>query len=541
MRRWLLALALTAFAAVSARAAEASKPLNQPAPAATGTIKPDPTALTLEQRLELNRQARILRARRCAAVGDILGWGKALFPHIFTLPFCHELHDYLVSIRHEEFTSTEAPRNHAKTTIRCFLIPLYQALNEPESYWHYLNVQATDEKALAINRSIKAEIEENAELREIYGDVRGSRWTDAQFAINVKGKDGRPIEVIFTAKSAGQSIRGIQYRQKRPDYIIVDDLYNEEDINNPEATEKKNAWFKGALLNCRAKSRRCSVSVQGTAINLQDLLEQHKKNAKTPETPEGRWVCRTFKAIKNWDTHEVLWSELNTWETLQQDLVDMGSIIFQREMQNERWDEVSAIIKRGWLYPSDGRPSWEFDPDDLRFTPDSARLLAVRIGNDPSVGEKLQNDYNAIAMVWVVRYPEDKVHRFYIVDLWNEHRTVDGRLELLNDVVDAQPKERRVGEARIEGIAGFKDYVALARSRVKVPVKEIDHVKDKITKRQLKSRYFENRRVFLSKRIAPKLKDELTYQLATNYPKHDDLADALFLTLDDAANWGAIL
>ena len=169
---------------------------------------------------ELKRSARLTVARQAAERKDILLWGKALFPAKFYLPYCRALHEYFVEIRGAEFTSTKAPRNHAKTAIKCFLIPIFQALYEPETFRHYLNVQATDRKALAINTSIRDELTGNDLLISLVGNQVGARWTDQQFVL----KNG----VIFTAVSAGQSIRGINYNQERPDYWIVDDLYNEE-------------------------------------------------------------------------------------------------------------------------------------------------------------------------------------------------------------------------------------------------------------------------------------------------------------------------
>ena len=83
--------------------------------------------LTDEQGYALGRMARIELAKRYAKEKNILGWGKTLFPEKFPLPFCKELHEYFVEVRIEPFTSTEAPRNHSKTTIRCFLIPLFHA------------------------------------------------------------------------------------------------------------------------------------------------------------------------------------------------------------------------------------------------------------------------------------------------------------------------------------------------------------------------------------------------------------------------------
>ncbi len=281
---------------------------------------------------ELKRQARLEAARQAARDKDILTWGEALFPDKFELPFCRKLHGYFCDIRGEPFTDTEAPRNHAKTTIKCFLIPIFQALEEPETFGHYLNIQATKTKAIEINRAIKLEIETNDLLQELYGDQRGERWTDSQF-VTAKG-------VIFTALGAGQSVRGINYRNRRPDYLIGDDLYDEDDIYNPLATQKKNKWFWGSLYPARAKSRRCSIHIQGTAINNYDLLEELKKKAGVR--------FQTFRAIEDFENKIVLWPELNTFESVELDLARMGPIIGPRELQNERMDEATAMLKREW-------------------------------------------------------------------------------------------------------------------------------------------------------------------------------------------------
>ena len=333
MRALLLVLAL-----IVPGAARADNGGMAPAPAPGPSVAADlhPTEadqLAAERLAELRRQARMEVARQAAAEGDILTWGKALFPEKFALPFCRELHEYFVSIRGAEFTNTEAPRGHAKTTIKCFLIPIYQALVEPKTFRHYLNVQATNTKAVAVNMAIKLELEENRELREIYGNqVSGNKWTDGQFVL----RNG----VIFSAIGAGQSIRGINYRNIRPDYVLIDDLYDEEDINNPESTEKKNAWFWGSLYKARAIGMRTSVHMQGTAINNYDLLELLKK--------KQRWTSRTFKGVIDADKKLILWKELDAkaYADLFADFEDMPTRIFNREIQNERADDAESIIKK---------------------------------------------------------------------------------------------------------------------------------------------------------------------------------------------------
>lgn len=478
------------------------------------------------QLFEIRRQARLEVARRAAKRKDILTWGKALFPEKFSLPFCLELHGYFIDIRGDDFTNTKAPRNHAKTAIKCFLIPLFQALEEPETFRHYINVQATREKALAINVSIKSEIEENELIRELYGDMRGERWTDWQFILS--------SGVIFTAISAGQSIRGLNYRQIRPDYTLVDDLYNEEDINNMESTAKKNAWLMGSLYPARAKSRRTSFHVQGTAINHYDILCKLEKDPTVKS--------RTFRAIKEWAVDgvggRVLWPELNTYEQLMTDMRRMGSVIFFRELQNEPRDEASAIIKHSWLYPTDGKVSWEYDPAKLKFD-NNHRLVGVFLLCDPSIGEKEQNDFTAVTLVLVAQYADGSGNIWYIHDAWNEQLSLDKRIKLLKDIAENQPSERGVTQVRIESIAGFKDFTAEVKRRTNLPVKEIDHVKDKIANLESKSHFFENGKVKINRELERKvtkdginLKDMITFQLTMNYPQHDDLRDSVLLGLD---------
>ena len=481
-----------------------------------------------EQLFEIRRQARIELVKRYAQEKDILNWGKILFPDKFNLPFCHELHDYLIDIRSEPFTNTEAPRNHAKTTIKCFLVLIFQALVEQQSFRHYLNVQDTADKAMAINRSIRHELESNELLREVYGDQTGPRWTDQQFVL----KSG----IVFSCVGAGQSIKGLNYNNVRPDYIVVDDLYDEADIENPESTEKKNKWFWGSLYPARAKSRRCSIHIQGTAVNAYDLLEKLKK--------QKRWKSRTFQAIKNWEKKEVLWVELNTFDSLMADLEDMGSIIFYREMQNDRRDEKASIIKRSWLYKVDGR-SWEYDPTDLKIMLKGGEVTvkAKIIGNDPSIGKKKTSDSTATALVIETTWKDGAGGtEYWIEQLWDGRLTLMQRINQLIGIGKDQPKDAPIDEVRIEAIAAFDDYASEVIRKTNLPVTKIEWVNDKISVLVSKSKFFENGKVHLNKNIDPKLKEKLTHQLTTNEPKHDDLRDATLLTLpDDSASGPGML
>ena len=481
------------------------------------------SSLSDEQIREMNKQGRLLLAEQAAKAGDVLTWGKALMPDKFKLPFCQELHGYLVETRKEKFVSIEAPRGHAKTTVSCVLIPLFQGLVEPQLFRHYLNVQANSEKALAVNRTIKVEIEQNELIRTLYGDQIGKdRWTDAVFVL----KNG----VAYSADGAGASIRGINYRSVRPDFIACDDLFDtDQDANSPVSTEKKNSWFWSALYPALAQDRPTSIHVTGTAVNRYDLYEK----LRADDTVKSK----TFKAVKDWDKRIVLWEGLKTIEEFERMRIRMGTLIFSRELQNERRDDSSSIVKMSWLYPEDGSPSWEYDPLALKFD-ESFHYVAGVVTLDPSIGKKVQNDKSGYAFI-IKAMRDGELPKYFVEAIVNEHHSFQQRVDKMKEMTSNRPRERPVTLARVETVAGFKDIGDKIAASVSVPCELVDHVVDKITNLEKHSNLFENHRVFINQNISPELKQEAAYQLTTNAAKHDDIRDAILLGLaDESADWG---
>ena len=425
---------------------------------------------------------------------DVLAWGKYYFPDKFTLPFCTELHQYLVSIADAPFTDTLAPRGHAKTTIKCFLIPIYYALNYPDKFKHYVNIQSTATKAVSVNLSIRQELESNELLLRDYGSLQDdAKWTEKQFVL----KNG----VIFTAVGAGESFRGKNYRNIRPDYIIIDDLYDEEDMENPDRVLKKNRWFWGTVYKSTAIGRQTSIQIQGTAINGSDLMHQLKKSL--------RWLFRKFVAC-DFNTGYLLWPENNTLEKLSADRDDMGSIIFNREMLNDLRDDHASIIKSHYIKIVDVMP-------DVR--------VQYKIGAiDPAEKTGEMNDYTAKVVVYVT---EDR--DIYIVDIRNDKLTFN---ENKNDVIQMH-NHHGLNMVPFETNKAHGLFWELKRT-TNVPIVERITVKDKITRLISVSSYFENGKVFfVKKNIEKKILTEATDQCIYNNPTHDDIRDAIVLAIEE--------
>jgi hypothetical protein len=457
--------------------------------------------------------ARAALVKKAAKRHDILAWGKAAMPEKFSLPFCQDLHGYMVKTRGSAISSLKAPRGFAKTIIGCHLIPIYQALVEPRMFNFYLNVQANEEKSLSVNRSIKQDLEDNEVLRLVYGSQITGRWTDQEFLL----QNG----VVFKSVGAGVSLRGLQFRNRRPDAVIVDDIYNEDDVYSREATRKKNDWLKGTLYKILSKSRQSSFHVQGTAINKSDILTEMEK-----------WpgcVSKTFSAIT--ESEKSLWPELYTMQELSEDKIRMGTVIYNREMMNKCQDDTEALVKSTWLQ------DWEYDPK-IRW---SQRSMEVRItgsilGCDPSTGSSETGDPAGFCVVVETQGPGSK-REWWIEQLHNASMSWEARLaqlERMQAFQNAKGPEFRIKRARIEGISGFADFANQAKVKTGLPVEVVTFVKGKLGNLASKAGHFEFGRIHISSEIPLALRDTLKEQLTTNQPKHDDLRDALLLTLDES-------
>lgn len=521
MRNWLLAAALFSCPV----AGHAAEPQKTTAAATAGPSFPDPSTWTVEQHLEASIQARVALARICAKNKDILGWGRAVMPDKFYRGSCQELHGYFVSIRHAELTSTVAPRGHAKTFVKCCVIPLFQALEEPWSYDYFVNIQATNKKGVAVNFAIKYEIETNPVLRRMYGDQVGTvKWTDELFML----KNG----VVFQGAGAGDSIKGMQFLNRRPKYEIVDDLYDEEDINQPERIEAKNDWFWGSLYPTRARGKGTSFQVQGTVAGPNDLMLKLGEMSQT----DTAILHREFAAYDP-ATGKVLWPELNSLASLEQERERMGSVIFDREMQGVRRNAADAVIKEDWLkgWEYDPARKWANLPRDFGVA-SSVHIIGTELSCDPSTG-KDEGDPAAFGYGVQTLGPGSK-KELWIEWLEEGNLSFDARLaklEALKSQIGARlpDPEFRLRRAYVESIGGFKDFGEQAKAKTGLPVELVTWVKGKLANLSAKSGHFEFGRVHISTAIPKKTRDRLVDQLLSNEPVHDDLRDVVLMLLED--------
>lgn len=190
------------------------------------------------------------------------------------------------------YVAMAAPRGHAKSTAITHAYGLSSLLFRQSDF--ALIVSDTESQASEFLGDMKAELDGNDALKETFGVKRIVKDTQTDFICEMK--DGHQFRVI--AKGSEQKLRGLKWRNRRPNLILGDDLENDEIVMNPERREKFRRWFFNALLPCG--SDKCLYRFVGTILHLDSMLNRLIEDKE--------WSTLIFEA-HNPDFTELLWPE----------------------------------------------------------------------------------------------------------------------------------------------------------------------------------------------------------------------------------------
>ncbi len=141
-----------------------------------------------------------------------------------------------------------APRGFAKSTAITHAYVLAMVLFRQRDY--VLIVSDTEGQAVQFLGDIKKELVENDLLRETFGITltRGKLTKDTESVAICTFDDGKQFRI--EVKGSEQKVRGLKWRNKRPNLIVCDDLENDEIVLNEERRLKFRQWFNNALIPC---------------------------------------------------------------------------------------------------------------------------------------------------------------------------------------------------------------------------------------------------------------------------------------------------
>lgn len=267
-----------------------------------------------------------------------------------------------------------APRAHAKSTAITHALTLFMFLFRLRRYGFI--VSDTESQAAQFLGDIKTELLENVELRETFGIKRIVK--DAITDIIVECNDGYLFRL--QALGAEQKVRGRKWRNFRPDWIVCDDLENDELVESELRREKFRNWFFKALVPSLSKSG--IILVVGTILHMDAVLMRLMNN--------NTWLTKLYKAHEGFDDFSnQLWPEQWSQEELElkrQEFIDDGySEGYAQEYLNDPISHSEAYFKKEDFVPM----------EEGHFSKQNKNYYA---GVDLAISDKDKSAYTAIVV-----------------------------------------------------------------------------------------------------------------------------------------------
>lgn len=417
-----------------------------------------------------------------------------------------------------------APRGHSKSTAITFAYVLFLLCFRVTR--HLLILASNEGNASAFVNELKVELHENDELRNYMKFLRFKKETETELIF--EWKDGTKSRIL--GRGTDQKIRGLKWERKRPDYVLFDDMEDEEMVLNEARREKFRKNFYGAIKPIT--KRQGKIRGVGTIIGFGSFLESVMPNEKAPDTvieplrvyskEVHPWVSVKYRA-HNQDMSQILWPEQFSKEDLMFERADYAARgildIYGQEYLNNPIDEKSSYFRKADLLPMT-------DEDrGLRKTYYAACDFAI--------GESDRSKYTVIIVGGL-----DSSGVLHIVDVRRDRW--DG-LDIVEEILSVQeawePEAFRVESENIAKSIGPFLYEQMDKRRIYPVIDDASPTKDKDKRAKSMQAKTRARKVRFDKDADwyPDFEEEIT-----KYPKYEynDQFDAfgwLGLLLDDMA------
>lgn len=260
----------------------------------------------------------------------------------------------------------EWARGHAKSTHMGCLIPLWILARGENLFRFIVLVSSSNDNAKGLLADLQAELANNEAYIQDFGIKadKGTEWTSGKFSL----ADG----TTFVAIGRGQSPRGLKKNGQRPDYILIDDIDEDQLSNNESRVRKAYNWVMGPLYGTMAGGRGRLIMVGNRFAK--NMILAHFANIKN--LYHTRVNIIDSKGNPSWGYY--------SREDIQAMRDEQGEISFAREYLNNPIEE-GAVFKPEWMRYTKILPLKEY-----------VKIIAY---TDPSFKSTKANDYKATMLV----------------------------------------------------------------------------------------------------------------------------------------------
>ncbi|MBE6338782.1 MAG: hypothetical protein E7068_08295 [Lentimicrobiaceae bacterium] len=368
------------------------------------------TVLTSLEESVLEKNKRIQRLQK-----DYAAFCEYYFPHFLTLRD-KTTGEVLRIVHNAPFHNAAAakvkntpnlkavfkwPRGHAKSTHFDIFMPLWLMFQPKRLINFMVVVGKSEDSAQRLLSDIQAELEYNKRIIADFGEQKNlGHWQDGEFT----SQSG----VKFLACGRGQSPRGLREREARPDYIVIDDLDDDELCRNEKRVNELTDWVKEALFGALDVGR-------GRFIMVGNLISKTSVLANIAKT-KGVHVSE-IKAVDK--DGEPVWKEKWNKEEAQEYADFVGYRAWQKEMMHNPIRDGS-IFKHEWIRYKKILPLHKYE------------MLVCY--TDPSFKSTTNNDYKA-SRLW------GKIgNELHLIDCYVRQDTVSGMVRWLYNLYESLPE-----------------------------------------------------------------------------------------------------
>lgn len=419
-----------------------------------------------------------------------------------------------------------APRDHGKTTV------FPRVCVEHDTLFHHWNVLLISKTATQAKKSldvIAKDLTRNKRIRRDFSyELEDFKKVKNFLYYNLQDRIQRDATV--EANGLLGDITGGHFTK-----IYLDDLLDDENTRTPQSRKNTWKWINGTILPLLEPHG--NIIGIGTRKHYEDAYQKmidnpawhvvvQKAIITEPESYrliyDENGVAVDVVDIKG--DYEVLWEDKWPIESLLLQKAAMGSILFNREYQNDVTFMKGKILKEEWLNYYAIRP--ENQSETIKGHPPLSSMEIYQ-GYDLAIREKEISDFFVCETIGVLRNP----FRIYILDWYRRKIPFPEQVKIVKKLFDGPitPIWQGIRWNPISiGIESNAYQVVLAQevlNEVNLPIHEIISVKNKTTRITAGSVDYENGLVYVPI-DHPEYSHFLDEYTSFDEGEHDDILDA---------------
>lgn len=408
---------------------------------------------------------------------------------------------------------TLVARGHGKSKLLQGYLGWY-AINNPNK--RIVIVSSTDTKSRMFLTTIKNTLEFSPIIKEFYGSVVGSPWTET--AITLAGRTEIHTEPTILSVGAGSGkITGMHC----DGILAIDDVIDYDSARSELQRDRMLDWYRTTLMPVAMAN--CSTVVVGTRYAVSDLYSNliSEFSFDTMNLPaiddDGNSLCEWLAPLKDKvDTNgKVVVKGLETIKA------ELGSVIWGLQYLND-----TTLLKAGTIFKYDDfrfydRVIFE-EPNIYVELLDGTKQLIKKIviGIDLAISEKQTADYTAMMILG-----KSENGNIYALDYINARLSFNKQINLIENLV----AKWTPNEVVIEQVGYQAAMIDELRRRGGLKIIPITPTRDKTARAYMVSGMVESNLVHFKQKGHSDITDNLTI-----FPsgQHDDITDSFVYSCD---------